>query len=90
MCMQLKGDCSMEKEFELPLKLTAGRSIRRGTTLTAMTQFVVAYLRLLSHIVVCSIMLCALFACVVYVVIVPTSTRDVQLIFSTILLSCFF
>ena len=71
----------MVEEFEVPLRLAAGRSFWRGTALATMAQFVVASFASSPSLWWCSVLLGALFACVVCVVVVFASARYVRLLF---------
>ena len=51
MCVRLEGDSPIVEEFELPLRLAAGRDIWRGTALVTTTQFTGDFFWLLSPFV---------------------------------------
>ena len=51
-CVQLEDDHPVVEEFELSLRIAAGRGIWRGTMLVTTAHFAVAYFRLLSQVVV--------------------------------------
>jgi len=50
-CVRLEGDSPIVEEFELPLRLAAGRDIWRGTALVTTTQFTGDFFWLLSPFV---------------------------------------
>ena len=52
MCARLGGNSPMVEEFELPLRLAAGRDFWCGTVLVTTAQFVGGFLWLLSQVVV--------------------------------------
>ena len=51
-CARLEGDSPMVEEFELPLRLAAGRDFWRGTALVMTAQFAGGFFWLLSQVVV--------------------------------------
>ena len=50
MCVRLEGDSPIVEEFELPLRLAAGRDIWRGTALVTAAQFAGGFFWLLSQV----------------------------------------
>ena len=70
----------MVEEFEVPLRLAAGRGFWRGIALATTAQFTAASFASSPSLWWCSVLLGVLFACVVYVVVVFASAHDVQLL----------
>ena len=71
----------MVEEFEVPLRIAAGRGFRRGAVLATTAQFVVASFAFSPSLWWCSVLLGVLFACVICVMVVFVSARYVRMFF---------
>ena len=69
----------MVEEFEVPLRIAAGRGFRRGAVLATTAQFVVASFAFSPSLWWCSVLLGVLFACIVCVVVVFASAHYIQM-----------
>jgi len=71
----------MVEEFEVPLRLAAGRGFWRGTALATRAQFPAVSFISSPSLWWCSVLLCVLFACIVCVVVVVfASARYIRMI----------
>ena len=70
----------MVEEFEVPLRLAAGRGFWRGTALATTTQFAAVSFASSPSLWWCKVLLGVLFACVVCVVVVFTSARYIRML----------
>ena len=71
----------MVEEFEVPLRLAAGRGFWHGTVLATTAQFAAASFTSSPSLWWCNVLLSVLFACIVCVVVLFASARYVRMLF---------